>query len=133
MTDPAEPPVEVTLQSEVVHTTTERRAVERVRLRRIVVTERRTIEVEVSHEEFRLEREPVPSAEDPLDVPAAARTVSMTLHEERIEIVRTVVPAELVTVHVDQVQGTADRDLLVAHEEVSFDLDGSGAQPDLRT
>ncbi|TDW67911.1 uncharacterized protein (TIGR02271 family) [Curtobacterium sp. PhB25] len=78
---------------------TERHAIERVRLERVIVTEQRTITVDVSHEEIRLVREPIGDA-----VPVSTGTtgtvhepIVVVLREEQITVSTAVVPVERVT------------------------------------
>lgn len=78
---------------------TERHAIERVRLERVIVTEQRTITVDVSHEEIRLVREPISGAV-PLSTGTTAivhEPIVVVLREEQITVTTAVVPVERVT------------------------------------
>lgn len=75
---------------------------ERVRLERVVVTERRTITIDVSHEEVRLIREPLTGAADADHLASPHRTpIVMILREEQVQVTKTTVPVERVTLHVE--------------------------------
>ncbi|OOB92336.1 YsnF/AvaK domain-containing protein [Rathayibacter sp. VKM Ac-2630] len=103
-------PPSVVLHEERLAVSTRRFATERVRLERVVVTEQRTITVDVRREEIRLVREPLEGG-DPLPGGGAAAPVEpvvVILHEERIGITRTVVPVERVTLRVSSVAGERD-------------------------
>ncbi|MWV47980.1 DUF2382 domain-containing protein [Rathayibacter sp. VKM Ac-2803] len=96
---PDDPAVEMIRHEEQLSVTTRRYATERVRLERVIVTEQRTLTVDVRREEIRLTRESLPEG-GPLPRDLDARTpqpVVVILHEERIGIVKTVVPTERVT------------------------------------
>ncbi|MCM6762353.1 YsnF/AvaK domain-containing protein [Rathayibacter sp. ZW T2_19] len=108
-TSPETPP-SVVLHEERLEVSTRRFATERIRLERVVVTEQRTITVDVRREEIRLVREPLEGGEP---LPAGgehspAEPIVVVLHEERIEIVRTIVPVERVTLRVASVAGELD-------------------------
>ena len=79
---------------------------ERVRLRKRIVTEVRTVEVEVRREELVVEREPAgDAAGGVVDDRAVGEQapLELTLHEEQVEVVTRVVPVERVRVAVDVV------------------------------
>ncbi|NII52136.1 YsnF/AvaK domain-containing protein [Frigoribacterium endophyticum] len=116
---------EVILSEEHVVVSTERRVTERVRLQRVIVTEQRTITVDVSHEEMRLVREPFGPDAEPGAVPAVAdrQPIVMVLHEERVSLVRSIVPVERVTLSVRDVTETTTVTKSVRREEASVDVD----------
>lgn len=71
-----------TRSEEVLHLGTTRRAVERLRLRKVVVTEEVTITVPVRREEFRLERFPADEHDSPAAQPQDPDQVGETLLHE---------------------------------------------------
>ncbi|GAA4264414.1 DUF2382 domain-containing protein [Frondihabitans peucedani] len=79
--------------------TTEVHATERIHVERVVVTEQQTITVDVRREELRITREAIPAAAS-LAVgsqPVSPEPVVMILHEERVEVVTSIVPVERIT------------------------------------
>lgn len=116
---PAGGPVDVTRHAEQLHATTRSVPVERVRLKKVIVTEERTITVQVRREELRLEHKTL----DPST--AIATTVGpsdleLILHEEQITITRTIVPIERVRLTRTQVAGTRDITETLRHETVDI-------------
>jgi uncharacterized protein (TIGR02271 family) len=112
------------LSEEHLLVTTERRAVERVVLQKVIVTERRTITIDVSHEEIRLTREPV---DEGTVIQAGARPaprepVVMILHEEQITVSRTVVPVERVILTTTSVPEALVVEGTIRHEEIDVDV-----------
>ena len=98
----------------------------RVKLRKHVVTEQQTVNVPVSHEEVRIEREPITEANrgDALDGPELSEEEhEVVLTEERPVVAKETVPVERVKLGketvTDQQQVTED----VAHEEITTDGD----------
>jgi stress response protein YsnF len=101
--------------------TTERVPVRRARLQRFVVTEQRTITVDVRHEEVRVVFDDVAPGEPvPVDVTVDA-TPPVLLREERLEVVRTVVPVE--RVRLVKERSTVEQTVsgTVRREEFDFD------------
>lgn len=93
----------------------------RVRLRKHVVTENVTRTVPVSHEEVRLEREPITDANrgDALDGPALSEEEhEVTLHAERPVVATETVPVERVRLSTDTVTDQEQVSEQVAHEEI---------------
>ncbi|MBF6128625.1 PRC and DUF2382 domain-containing protein [Nocardia brasiliensis] len=74
------------------------------RLHKYVVTEEQSVTVPTTHEEVRIEREPItdPSAVGRADIGEQEREV--TLHEERVTVNKETVPVERVRLAVDQVE-----------------------------
>jgi uncharacterized protein (TIGR02271 family) len=74
--------------------------VERVRMKKIIVTEEKTITVTVRREELRLTRDLIESGTSDLDL-SVERTPdeshSMVLYKEQITVTSTIVPVERVT------------------------------------
>lgn len=100
------------LQAETLHAGVRRIPVERVRISKRIVTEIRTVDVEIRREELHVERLLIPeaaaSADDPLRSSAAGTEpiVVLVLHEEVPEVLRHVVPVERVRVFRDTTEGT---------------------------
>lgn len=98
---PEQQPIKVLRSEERLSTTTVRTATERVRIRKVIVTEERTITVQLRREELVLEREPFDgSAVGNEDPPAP---ITFVLHEEQPVITTEVVPVERVSIIVDQI------------------------------
>ena len=119
-----EPAVEVLRSEERLVAATERVPVRRARLQRFVVTEQRTITVEVRHEEARLVYDDIAPGEEPRVDPSVDATPPMLLREERIEVVRTIVPVERVRLVKDRV--TTEQTLTGTVRQERFDLDADG-------
>jgi stress response protein YsnF len=117
-------PVEVIRSEEELVLLPRRRAVERLRVRRVVTTREVVLKVPVRREELVVERLPADGEVEDLplqDDPDGVR-LRMVLRDEVPEVVMRVVPRELVEVHVDRdVQHTAVTTRL-AREEVVVDV-----------
>jgi uncharacterized protein (TIGR02271 family) len=114
----------MTRSEERLRVGTEQVKADRVRLRKHVVTEQQTVNVPVSHEEVRLEREPITDANrgNALSGPDLSEEEhEVVLTEERPVVQKETVPVERVRLGTDTVteqqQVTAD----VAHEEIAVD------------
>ncbi|MUK00874.1 DUF2382 domain-containing protein [Vibrio cholerae] len=106
----------MTRSEEQLHVGTERREAGRARLRKYVVTENVTQTVPVSHEEVRLEREPITDANrgDAYDGPAISEEEhEVVLHEERPVVEKEAVPVERVRL---------DKETVTSNETVSSDV-----------
>ncbi|MCO7218338.1 DUF2382 domain-containing protein [Klenkia sp. PcliD-1-E] len=93
----------------------------RARLRKHVVTENVTRTVPVSHEEVRIEREPITDANrgEALDGPALSEEEhQVTLHAERPVVTKETVPVERVRLSTETVTDQAQVSEQVAHEEI---------------
>ena len=93
------------------------------RLRKYVVHDTETVEVPVEREEVRVERTPIDA-----DDAQAARggtlgddEVSVTLHEERVNVTKETVPVEKVGLDKQTVRDTETVTEDVAHEEIEVD------------
>jgi uncharacterized protein (TIGR02271 family) len=105
--------------------------IERVRMQKVIVTEERTITVTVRREELRLVRDAIdhstPDDDTPVErTPDSAHT--MVLHEERIEVTRTVVPVERVTLVKETFSGEQTITGMIRKERVEVDH-GSAPAP----
>lgn len=117
----------MTRSEERLHVGTETVQTGRARLRKHVVTEQQTVTVPVSHEEVRLEREPITDAnvDDALGGPAISEEEhEVVLTEERPVIAKETVPVERVRLGTETV--TEDQQVTdeVRKEEIDF-VDGS--------
>jgi uncharacterized protein (TIGR02271 family) len=106
----------MTRSEEQLHVGTERREVGRARLRKYVVTETVTKTVPVSHEEVRIEREPITNAnrDEAYDGPAISEEEhEVILHAERPVVEKEAVPVERVRL---------DKETVTEQETVSSDV-----------
>ncbi|RIJ51210.1 DUF2382 domain-containing protein [Clavibacter lycopersici] len=119
----------MTRSEEQLHVGTERVETGRARLRKHIVTEQQTVTVPVSHEEVRLEREPITDA----NVGSATRGPDLSeeehevvLTEERPVVQMETVPVERVKLGTETVtdERTVTED--VRHEEIEIDGDADG-------
>ncbi|MGY2079254.1 DUF2382 domain-containing protein [Modestobacter sp. SYSU DS0657] len=99
----------------------------KARLRKYVVTENVTTTVPVSHEEVRLEREPITDAnrEAALDGPAISEEEhEVVLHAERPVVAKETVPVERVRLDTETVTGEETVSDSVRKEQIEADTDG---------
>ena len=122
-----DPEVTVVRHEEHLLVGTEVRATERVRLERYIVTEQRTITVDVRREEVRLVREPLGDGPAlPADTPAPSREpIVVVLHQEQVVVSKRIVPVERVTLTVHSVSEDRQVDAALRHEAVTFDQDAA--------
>ena len=119
----------MTRSEEQLRAGTERVEAGRARLRKYVVTETQQVEVPVSREEVRLEREPITDANrgDARSGPAISEEEhEVTLHEERPVVQTEAVPVERVRLDKETVTGTETVSGDVRKEQVEVD-DPTGA------
>ena len=91
----------------------------RVRLVKHIVTETQMIEVEVSREELRIEREPAEGADGPAAEPEPWQPFEIILsREEVVAVQKRVVASDRVTVHKDLVTEQRRVETDLRHEEV---------------
>ncbi|GAS86754.1 PRC and DUF2382 domain-containing protein [Mycolicibacterium brisbanense] len=74
-----------------------------VRLVKYVFTEQKTVDVPVTHEEVRVEREPITDASTVRDSDIGEAEQQVTLHEDRVVVDKHSVPVERVRMRVDEV------------------------------
>ncbi len=101
----------------------------RARLRKYVVTENQQVEVPVSREEVRVEREPITDANvgDALDGPELSEEEhEVVLHEERPVVDKETVPVERVRLDAQKVTGTETVEEDVRKERIDVEGDGRG-------
>ncbi|MFD6220079.1 DUF2382 domain-containing protein [Nocardia asteroides] len=82
---------------------TESEAVGTARLRKYVVTEEQNVRVPVSHEEVRVEREPVTGTDTGRRPEIGEDEREVTLHADRVHVDKEAVPVERVRLEVDEV------------------------------
>jgi uncharacterized protein (TIGR02271 family) len=116
----------MTLSEERLNVGTQRRESGRARLRKYVVTENVTQTVPVSHEEVRLEREPITDAN--IGAANSGPAISeeeheVVLHEERPVVEKEAVPVERVRLDTETVTDQATVNEEVRKEEVDTDVD----------
>jgi uncharacterized protein (TIGR02271 family) len=117
----------MTRSEEQLHVGTERREAGRARLRKYVVTEQQTVNVPVSHEEVRLEREPITDGNvgAALDGPAISEEEhEVVLHEERVVVDKEAVPVERVKLGTETV--TENQSVTEDVRKEQIDLDDRG-------
>jgi uncharacterized protein (TIGR02271 family) len=114
---------EVTVSREEIRVGKEKVPAGRVRLRKRVVTENVTQTVPVSHDEVRLEREPIDEAErEKLGTQQVGEAeAEMILTEERPVVAKETVPVERVRVEKEKVTDEVPVTEQVAHEHVEID------------
>ncbi len=117
----------MTRSEERLHVGTESVETGRVRLRKYIVTENVTKTVPVSHEEVRIEREPITEANRGAAMSGSDLTeeeAEITLHGERAVAMKETVPVERVTLAKDTVTGTQEVSETLRSEQI--DTEGAG-------
>jgi uncharacterized protein (TIGR02271 family) len=119
----------MTRSEERLRVDTEQREAGRARLRKYVVTETEQVDVPVTREEVRLEREPITDANrgaalDGPDISEEEHVV--TLHEERPVVDTEAVPVERVRLSKEQVTDSETVSGEVRKEKIETDLDAEG-------
>ena len=95
--------MDVTRSEEELRLTSAWRPVERLRLRKRIVTEQRVVTLELRREELVVEEEPVVEVPATAPDPGPREPLVVTLSEEQAVITKVVVPVERVRVLVDRV------------------------------
>ena len=116
----------MTRSEEQLHVGTETTQAGRARLRKYVVTEQQTANVAVSHDEVRLEREPITDANAgaAFDGPALSEEEhEVVLNEERVVVDKEAVPVERVKLGTETVTEQQQVTEDVSHEEIELDGD----------
>jgi len=119
----------MTRSEERLNVGTEQVETGRARLRKYIVTENVTQTVPVSHEEVRLEREPITDANrgDALSGPDLSEEEhEVTLRAERPVVEKETVPVERVRLDTETVTGQQQVDETVRKEEIDLDEGGRG-------
>ena len=112
----------MTRSEERLNVGTERVETGRVRLRKYTVTEEQQVKVPVTHEEVRLEREPVGDG-DTSGARIADEEREITLHEERPKVEKETVPVEKVRLGKETVRDEQTVSGRVRKERVEVDDD----------
>jgi uncharacterized protein (TIGR02271 family) len=118
----------MTRSEERLHVGTERVQTGRVRLRKYVVTEQQTVQVPVTREEVRLEREPITDANigNALSGPDISEEEhEVVLTEERPVVAKETVPVERVRLDKDVVTETQTVTENVRSEQIELDNDAT--------
>ncbi|SMH32616.1 conserved domain-containing protein [Rathayibacter oskolensis] len=121
--------VSVIRSEERLDVTTVRTATERVRIRRVIVTEERTVTLQVRREELVIEREPLEGTVSGGE--AAPAPLTFVLHAEQPVVTTRVVPVERVHVIVDRITAmrsvseSVRKERVELHRSVSDLLDGN--------
>jgi uncharacterized protein (TIGR02271 family) len=121
----------MTRSEEQLHVGTEKVESGRARLRKHVVTENQTVTVPVSHEEVRLEREPITdaNADAAYDGPAISEEEhEVVLTEERVIVDKEAVPVERVSLGTETVTEQQQVNEQVRKEEIELEGDGSSTR-----
>lgn len=112
----------MTLSEERLNVGMEQVQTERIRLRKHIVTEERTVTVPVRREELRIEREPIDAADAVGTATELGEDVTeIVLSEERPVVQTEVVPTERVRITKDVVTDERQVSADVRHEEVDTD------------
>lgn len=124
---------EVVLREERLRVGHERVPVERVRISRRVVTETRTVEMQVRREELHVERFPltggVAGAGADAGPASGPREVRLVLSEEVPVVTTQVRPVEHVRIWVDEVVEQQAVTAELRHEDVDVDVAGTARRP----
>lgn len=115
--------VELVRSEERLHLRTARVPVERVRLIRRIVTETRTVQVQVRREELHVDRTPIAGGESapPADSRTAGRDLVLLLSEEVPVVTMTTRPVERVHVRIETATGSQSVIAALRREQISVD------------
>ncbi len=120
-------PLVATRSEEQLRVATESVPVGTVRVSKHIVTEEKTITVQLRREELRLEHVPLTPTEHPGHGAAhevgAGKDVVIVLHAEQANVTTEIVPIERVTVHTDVITEQQSLWGTVSHEEVTINDD----------
>jgi uncharacterized protein (TIGR02271 family) len=115
----------MTASEERLRIETERVPRTRVRLKKVVVTEQRTVSVPVRHEEYRLIREPITDADPVADSVIGPAEQEVVLYEERVVVTTEVVPVERIRLVKEEVVETREVSGSVRRERIELADDGA--------
>ncbi len=118
-------PIEVTRYEERPHAWTVSTPRTRLRIRKVIVTEERTIIVTVRHEELQIVEEAI-TANAPLTPREAPGDLEIVLHEEQVYVTTRVVPMERAHVVKRPVAVQAPVTDTVRREQIQIKTDGDG-------
>lgn len=121
----------MTRSEEQLHVGTEQVSAGRARLRKHIVTENQTVTVPVSHEEVRLEREPITDGN--VGDARVGQTLSEDVHEvelteERVVVKKETVPVERVSLGTETVTENQQVSEEVRKEEIDYDAAATDQQ-----
>jgi uncharacterized protein (TIGR02271 family) len=122
----------MTRSEEQLHVGTEQVEVGRARLRKYIVTENVTQTIPVSHEEIRVEREPITDANRGAAMSGAdisEEEHEVTLHAERPVVVKETVPVERVKLNTETVTEQQQVDEQIRKEQIDIDDDEVSNRP----
>ena len=129
----AEAERDIQLVGEVLQIHKERVQRGEVRLHKEVVTEKRTVDVPVMHEEFFIERVPADGRVEPHSVLGEdSREIRFPLVEEEVHIEKTPVVTEQIHVGKREVLETRHLSDTIRHEELKTDHEGGMTETELR-
>ncbi|MCQ1945952.1 DUF2382 domain-containing protein [Arthrobacter sp. zg-Y1116] len=120
----------MTRSEERLNVGTENRAVGKARLRKYIVTETVTKQVPVSHEEVRIEREPITDANAGDALSGAELTEDeheVTLHAEEAVVSKHTEPVERVRLDTETVTGTESVSEEIRKEQIDTDVNDSSS------
>ncbi|MCQ1955663.1 PRC and DUF2382 domain-containing protein [Arthrobacter sp. zg-Y826] len=120
----------MTRSEERLNVGTENRAVGKARLRKYIVTETVTKQVPVSHEEVRIEREPITDANAGDALSGAELSEDeheVTLHAEEAVVSKHTEPVERVRLDTETVSGTESVSEEVRKEQIDTDVNDSSS------
>ncbi len=127
-TTPPDPAVEIELREQQLQVDTVRVAVERVVLRRRIVTEVQQVQVSVRREELEIVREPLSG--QPTGVPGEAPPPLLIVLSREVPVVQLQRhPYEQVTVQVRRGEGQQQINETVSKEQAELTNDGSSHDP----
>lgn len=124
-----EEPGVMTASEERLRVDTERVPRSRVRLKKVVVTEQRTLTVPVRREEYRLIREPIADGEAVVGGTIGPDEQEVVLYEERVVVTTEVVPVERIRLVKEEVVDTREVSGEVRRERVELVDDAAGLAP----
>jgi len=128
-TTPPDPAVDIELREQQLQVDTVRVPVERVVLRRRIVTEVQQVQVTVRREELEIVREPL--AGQPTGVPGEAPPPLLIVLSREVPVVQLQrQPYEQVTVQVRRVEGQQQISETVSKEQAELTTTGSSDDPD---
>jgi uncharacterized protein (TIGR02271 family) len=118
----------MTASEERLRVDTERVPRTRVRLRKVVVTEQRTVTVPVRREEYRLIREPVVDGEPVAGGVIGPDEQEVVLYEERVVVTTEVVPIERIRLVKEEVVEHREVSGEVRRERIDLEDDGAAVE-----